>query len=54
MALGLLLQDPQDVQVLEAAFDHLRVTHSLLKDETQAIDHAPDQAWRLEDVEEGD
>ena len=42
MAFGLLLQNSQNVEVLEAALDHLRIAHSLLQDKTQTIDHIPD------------
>ena len=49
-----MLQDAQDVEVFEAAFDHLRVAHRLLQDEAQAIDHVPDQLRRFEDVKERD
>lgn len=54
MALSLLLKYPQDIQILKASFDHFRVTNSFLEDVAEAINHAPDQAWGLEDVEKGD
>lgn len=49
-----MLQDAQDVEVFEAAFDHLWVAHCLLEDEAQAIYHIPDQLRRFKDVEERD
>lgn len=33
MALGLLLQNPKNVQVLQTAFNQLGIAHNLLKDE---------------------
>ena len=54
MALRLLFKYPQDVQVLQASFDHFWIAYCFLEDKTEAIDHAPDQAWRLEDIKEGD
>ena len=49
-----MLQDAQDVEVFETAFDHLWVAHCLLEDEAQAIYHIPDQLRRFKDVEERD
>ena len=49
-----MLQDAQNVEVFEATFDHLRITHCLLQDEAQAIDHVPDQLRRFKDIEERD
>ena len=53
MALSLLLQDSQNVKILETAFDHFRIANRLFQDKAQAIDHIPNQLWRLEHVEKG-
>ena len=53
MALSLLLKNAQNVEILKTAFNYLRITHSLLKNETEAVDHAPDKAGRTEDIEQG-
>ena len=49
-----MLQDAQDVEVFEAAFDYFGVAHCLLQDEAQTIDHIPDQLRRFKNVEKGD
>ena len=51
MTLSLLLKNAQNVEILKTAFNYLRITHSLLKNETEAVDHAPDKAGRTEDIE---
>lgn len=52
MGHSLVLQDAQNVEIFEAAFDHLGVAHCLLQDEAQAIYHIPDQLRRFKDVQE--
>ena len=53
MALCLLLENSKNVQILQAAFNKLRIWNSFLKNETEEVDHVPNQLWWLKNIEHG-
>ena len=50
--LSSMLEYLLNVQILQTAFNHIRLVHGLFKDKTEAIDYVPDELGRFEDIHE--